>query len=853
MKRNVLSWLTTEVEAASHAIILTHNIDFLFVQSILLPRLRAAGSPRLTIFADATCALETYRSQHHLLEGLGSTYRVVPVDLGAFRRFHPKAYLLASRDRAVAAIGSGNLTFGGMSANHEVWACGVSDGEGAGLISGLRRYIPQIVARTDLPESVAENVAAAFNEELPWVAGLPEAHGIAFSPADRPLLDQIADHVTGEILRVSVITPFFDDNGAALSELARRFSAPVTAYIQPGRAGLWKAAASRLPSTVTIGTASGNAGEKDRSIHAKIFVFHRTADDILVVGSANCSRAALTLGPDACNAEMAIVQTTAHEETKELLGGIALSEDVPDLPEEPPSEDWDTYQPTFRILAARHAVDVMEVAYQSPIALSNIAVETDEGLWPATEMLDGKNVARFAMIPRMRQIVLTGTNEAGLTLRSEACWVDDEISLNAPATLRRVLRHLQDAQSPNRGRVDVYISVLDHFRDYLRDPESARGWGRATREVSTAPLPYDPAAVFADGFSESFRIATPHVAMAGGPADPLAIIAALFSVQDESSADRKVVSDPVDDEPETGLPEVAASGLPPRVTNPGRLRKAVDGMVAALSDPTFVQGRRPELLGAELALAAIVLVTGLSKGDLDKTMYRSATRTLWQNLFFGAQRDGDGLIVKRLQSLDVKVRGAFELSFASPRLSAALILWSLPEWRADDNDSLWFRLSAAQLHYRHPWLFASAPSDKIRDQLAEMALHFLAPDERQAPFDAWLDLVRSGDALSCLCKTLENVPSLELRKFAKAEFVDVHDVLWQAKSLAVPIKACRRDARTTAEVRVIGQAMIRKFKGDHLLPLADLLAAGDLEVPEGARKEIERLMDAAVSVVSAGT
>jgi hypothetical protein len=52
MRRNVLNWLSQQFTDATHAVVLTHNIDFLFVQSVLVPRLRWAGNPRLTIFAD---------------------------------------------------------------------------------------------------------------------------------------------------------------------------------------------------------------------------------------------------------------------------------------------------------------------------------------------------------------------------------------------------------------------------------------------------------------------------------------------------------------------------------------------------------------------------------------------------------------------------------------------------------------------------------------------------------------------------------------------------------------------------------------------------------------------------------
>ena len=40
MRRSAIAWLGQQFTDASHAIVLTHNIDFLFVQSVLMPRLR---------------------------------------------------------------------------------------------------------------------------------------------------------------------------------------------------------------------------------------------------------------------------------------------------------------------------------------------------------------------------------------------------------------------------------------------------------------------------------------------------------------------------------------------------------------------------------------------------------------------------------------------------------------------------------------------------------------------------------------------------------------------------------------------------------------------------------------------
>ena len=55
MRRNVLEWICGTMADATSAIVLTHNIDFLFLQSIVRPRLRQSGHPKLTVFADAGC------------------------------------------------------------------------------------------------------------------------------------------------------------------------------------------------------------------------------------------------------------------------------------------------------------------------------------------------------------------------------------------------------------------------------------------------------------------------------------------------------------------------------------------------------------------------------------------------------------------------------------------------------------------------------------------------------------------------------------------------------------------------------------------------------------------------------
>ena len=128
-------------KGVTNAVILTHNIDFIFLQTVVLAELKRCGHPRLTIFADAQCALSTYAQQAPLLDELGSRFRVVPVAMEPGFRFHPKALLLSGQEKATLFVGSGNLTFGGWRENGEVWTRYGSEVDGLQPFVAFRNYL----------------------------------------------------------------------------------------------------------------------------------------------------------------------------------------------------------------------------------------------------------------------------------------------------------------------------------------------------------------------------------------------------------------------------------------------------------------------------------------------------------------------------------------------------------------------------------------------------------------------------------------------------------------------------------------------------------------------------------------
>ncbi|MCY4107539.1 MAG: hypothetical protein OXG11_00745 [Chloroflexi bacterium] len=162
MRSDVLDVISS-ARNVTNAVVLTHNIDFVFVQTVVLSAFRRCGHPMITVFADSGCAAETFAHQKAVLTDLGSRYRVVPVAMGMGFRFHPKAVLLTGAEKGTLLVGSGNLTFGGWRDNGEIWTLFESETDGSGPFRAFRSYLGEVIKRVVLPEAVEREVEEAFD------------------------------------------------------------------------------------------------------------------------------------------------------------------------------------------------------------------------------------------------------------------------------------------------------------------------------------------------------------------------------------------------------------------------------------------------------------------------------------------------------------------------------------------------------------------------------------------------------------------------------------------------------------------------------------------------------------------
>jgi hypothetical protein len=226
--------------------------------------------------------------------------------------FHPKSYLAVTGDRAKLLVGSGNLSGDGLNDGLEVFTVFRSDNPiGAAAIatwhSWMRRLITMIdnTALATRFQDLERHLPSAPSTVTSAAVPTPLIHNL-----DVPIADQLVDAIVSTGARVEELwlsAPFYDHGaeavGALLAALSpRRVTLLISQWTNvDGPQLIAKLNASGAPTTVL-------KYETDEFVHAKLIGVIAGPHAWLLSGSANLSRAALTLTPHTGgNIELAIL------------------------------------------------------------------------------------------------------------------------------------------------------------------------------------------------------------------------------------------------------------------------------------------------------------------------------------------------------------------------------------------------------------------------------------------------------------------------------------------------------------------------------------------------------------------
>jgi len=852
MRKDILSIIADEKDV-TNVIVLTHNIDFVFLQNMVLPALRKCGHPSLTVFADAQCAAETYQFQHMMLDTIGRRYRVVPIAMRPGFRFHPKAILLSGPNKGTLLVGSGNLTFGGWRENAEVWCRFDTDTDTTAPFAAFRDYLYSVTSLASMRSDPELEVGEAFDGKTrAWAVEMASPAVLVGKPGnDAAVFDQMKAMIEDrKINQAYICTPYFDASGHAINALHQAFDCPVMVAVPQKRSNMSQRCADSLGKEISIKAMTFqhkdiNDAFRSAFIHAKWYAFETDDEVVAFAGSANCSQAALTIPGALGNAELMAMISLSKEafETnfkQELTFLDTLPEFISDSDAEIPPEQAGSY---IRCDAARNDQSVLQVAYHASddVAISSVFLNSRKSDFS----LSGNGIVLVRdMDQNDRHVEIEGTCPSG-TIVSNRLWIDHESELKTTARKRSVIDAVRSKMKAETWDIGTWNDILSLFYrnlEYLPEATSTkRGAQKEGKDESNRSKQYTSHDVFrADYGTADFRLALNRESARGK--DRITSLRQLlirwFGLKGEAEEPIEPGNDPegdVDGEDVVDRPEsvpIKSRPKPPEKDKNiaekerKRARDTVDKLVQGMTSENYAMQRPGGQLSIDLQFASILLKAGLREKWITPKEFFSATHRIWAGFFFHAPgKAPDGWIAYRCEHDDDPDK--FKTDFAGPKLAAALGMWflSVPE-QLESLEHARFYLAQLLSVARFPWIWnqdINAVGEAMHELLVNSAEKL---DDRF--FDniekRWLKMMEEGGALQQFERALAGQTPKVLEGKISQVTIQQGEVLWQGSAgFCIAKDNIQRKSKENVEVLSIKSDETKKFRADFVIPARALL------------------------------
>ena len=334
-----------------HSAILTcYSFDPFFYSSFFRPQLSVRGIINQLVLIDAGCLDEaTENERKSVLPGSSfEGYTPLRIECPIGGVFHPKLGLYIGEKRITAVIGSGNLTYSGMSYNDEAWcAFSVSsqDSQDAPVIAAIWSYLKAIISRNSISSAelqlgwMLENSALLQGVDAlgasEWTS--PDPSGETFSFAanvpSEPVFDKIIEAVgDAKVKSIRICAPFFDQGGAALKRFSDTLSpSRIDCLVIPDEGTLPVKLNREAYPSIRFFNFELPDEKSSRFVHAKMIQIETSQGTVFAIGSANASVQALGGNGKYSNDEADIIIRCDHKRDylKEL--GIIATDEIADI------------------------------------------------------------------------------------------------------------------------------------------------------------------------------------------------------------------------------------------------------------------------------------------------------------------------------------------------------------------------------------------------------------------------------------------------------------------------------------------------------------------------------------------
>jgi hypothetical protein len=297
------------------SIISTFNVDITFYDQVVQHRLRSIGCTNNILLVDDNMWRQTVGLESIVPRFIGRSYILWPVDASSdggqpFSCFHPKLFLQLGKRQGRLIVGSANMTLKGYAHNQEIlaeikWSQRDEGAEALASRSIIRKSYDYLSGFLDRRIPSVEQKLTQIEREAPWLMeavatddvfdlanGEQSGFLVGRSP-DGGIAKRFADWVGDEqVNRLMIVSPYWNEKMDAAHYLRERFDDAETHLLLQPKTASFPASGDVLnefqPRELQV-----TDDATSRFLHAKIIVAEGTQFDHVLIGSANCTFAAL--------------------------------------------------------------------------------------------------------------------------------------------------------------------------------------------------------------------------------------------------------------------------------------------------------------------------------------------------------------------------------------------------------------------------------------------------------------------------------------------------------------------------------------------------------------------------------
>lgn len=303
--REIIGNATTDY---SSVVLTCFSFDPIFFSNFYLPRLRQIGISNVVVFIDAGQYQEAAEEYNRQIASSGIEVGFSPIQqfCSSTGVFHSKVSLFVGPKKCLALIGSGNLTYGGLSYNDEVWNAFCADGPDsleAPIVNAVWQYLNGLLSH-DTPQLIRMQFSWML-EYSDCLTNISKLDSTSISDQDSedfyfianrkglPILDQLKAIIQDEeVAKLSIVSPFFDRSGTGLCSIIDKFR-PKKIICYTDKTTVVMPIEISPSYLANISFHEVKSDDKGIRTHAKIFQFETTTGTFILTGSANATSSAL--------------------------------------------------------------------------------------------------------------------------------------------------------------------------------------------------------------------------------------------------------------------------------------------------------------------------------------------------------------------------------------------------------------------------------------------------------------------------------------------------------------------------------------------------------------------------------